>query len=340
MGNGNIGMMSYVKGMPNQPDILVKAIDATRNNLDYNLDYDIRYLVQLPVSIVNREKCSQNFDIITSLRLKEKSSPLTTIEKETLNKSLVYNNVIDIHYNTCINVTRLHRTVGINNFVPSNILLSIHNIANYDNAFFYGSMWYGNGRYQFYSLGTMDITFHEQGHGTNDMIADLPYEGHSGAINEMFADINGFYGEYDSCKVNYDADPLNNVDEVADWVMGEEACRFMAYLRNFQDPTKAQQPAEYKGLYWADPNSTADYGGVHTNSGVGNKCFYEFCMRAGIDIGYRIFMAALRLLPTRPNYINLRDALKQAAGIEYKTQMQEALNIVKMTDTMVNDWTV
>ena len=43
-------------------------------------------------------------------------------------------------------------------------------------------------------------------------------------------------------------------------------------IRDMSNPNSRSQPDTYKGTYWY--TGTADNGGVHTNSGVGNFMFY------------------------------------------------------------------
>ena len=125
-----------------------------------------------------------------------------------------------------------------------------------------------------------------------------------------------------------------------DWTLGEDSGKGMLILRDLADPTSTvqKQPKYYRAAYWVDPNATADYGGVHTNSGVGNHCFYLYCAKTNVQSGIALFVNALRTLKTTANYLDFRDALKRSAGTQIAI-MQEVLNIVGLTDTMVNDWT-
>ncbi len=138
-------------------------------------------------------------------------------------------------------------------------------------------MAYGNGNLPsspgaFNPFAGIDVGGHEYSHlvvATNGT-GGLNYQGESGAINESFADILG-------TSIEFYAAPSQ-----ANWTIGEGLCNFApGYLRNMAAPKtgpaalSSQQPDTYNGTYWQSTAAgAADYGGVHTNSGVGNKWFY------------------------------------------------------------------
>lgn len=108
------------------------------------------------------------------------------------------------------------------------------------------------------SYGTLDIIGHEFTHGVTGTTAELVYSGESGAINESLSDIFGTVIE--SITLN-----TNN-----DYLMGED--RTSGAIRSLSNPNQYSQPDTYQGTYWY--TGAADYGGVHTNSGVMNYWFY------------------------------------------------------------------
>jgi bacillolysin len=127
----------------------------------------------------------------------------------------------------------------------------------YANAFWNGEqMVYGAG----YAVA-LDVVGHEMTHGVTDKESHLFYFYQSGAINESFSDI---WGEMIEHNANPSADPA--------WQMGEDlsigAIRSMSNPPVFGDPDSMTS-----NNYTCDP-SLADNGGVHTNSGVGNKAAY------------------------------------------------------------------
>ncbi len=138
----------------------------------------------------------------------------------------------------------------------------VHYSTNYVNAYWDGTrMTYGDGDATYNPLTSMDIAGHEITHGLTEKTANLTYSNQSGALNESFSDIFG-------TAIEFYATP-----SLADWLIGED---IGAAFRSMSNPNAFSQPDTYLGTYWA--TGTADYGGVHTNSGVQNYWFYLLSM--------------------------------------------------------------
>ena len=203
-------------------------------------------------------------------------------------------------------------------------------------------MVYGSGGPSMNPVVGLDVTGHEYSHlviGRNGN-GGLNYENESGALNESFADIFGTAIEF---QVN-----LN-----PNWIIGENIMKSTvspAYLRSMSDPNSGYnpQPDTYKGTYWqnttTNPNEFNDYGGVHTNSGVGNFWFYLLSMGGygtndlknqywvegiGIQkaekIAYRALMSGL--MPTA-TYMDAYNATRQAAVSLYGINSEEWNQVV------------
>jgi Zn-dependent metalloprotease len=129
----------------------------------------------------------------------------------------------------------------------------------YANAFW-------NGRQMFYGTGWAnadDVVGHEMTHGFIDQYSRLFYWGQSGAINESMADVIGEI--IDHRNVSPD-------DTAGDWRLGEDSP--VGTIRSLSNPLLYGQPDRMtSSRYTADAGYT-DSGGVHTNSGVGNKTAY------------------------------------------------------------------
>jgi bacillolysin len=145
------------------------------------------------------------------------------------------------------------------------VISSVHVGVQYCNAFWNSEqMAYGDGCGS--SIVRDDVVAHELTHGVTEFSSGLEYVTQSGAINESFSDV---WGEY------YDLTDANG-DETAEnrWRIGEELDFGGATngLRDMQDPTIFGDP-DRKGspLFYL---GSGDNGGVHYNSGVGNKAFY------------------------------------------------------------------
>ena len=188
---------------------------------------------------------------------------------------------------------------------------TVHYGRNYDNAFWNGSqMVYGDGDGDLFQRFTksLDVIGHELTHGVVQFEANLSYEGEPGALNESFADVFGSLVK--QWKKRQKADE-------ADWLIGEglftskvrgRALRSMKAPGTAYDDSvlgKDPQPEHMKNYV----HTEEDNGGVHLNSGIPNKAFYEAAIRLG---GYAwekaglIWYAALkdRLKP----HSNFRDA--------------------------------
>lgn len=135
-------------------------------------------------------------------------------------------------------------------------------------AWFNGQMVYGqkkvDGNFRSYAVGT-DVVAHEIFHGITDKTARLEYAAESGALNESYSDIFGViisnFDEKDMSKWN--------------WQMGEDLNLKGIPLRDFQDPTKFEQPAHMDGYENLPITEKGDWGGVHINSGIHNFAAYK-----------------------------------------------------------------
>ncbi len=110
-------------------------------------------------------------------------------------------------------------------------------------------------------LTSLDVVGHEMSHGLTQYTCGLEYLYEAGALNEAISDIMGKTIEF-----KYDSANFN-------WLIGEKFFfKADSAFRSMSDPTIFRNPNYYKGRYWVF--SSADNGGVHTNSGVFNYWFY------------------------------------------------------------------
>jgi Zn-dependent metalloprotease len=158
---------------------------------------------------------------------------------------------------------------------------TVHYGVAYDNAFWNGrQMVYGDGDGRIFGPFTkaLDVIGHELTHGIIQYEAGLNYRGQSGALNESLSDVFG------SLVRQY---KLRQSAEKADWLIGRslflpginaEAIRSMKEPGTaYNDPLlgKDPQPGHMKEYVVTEE----DNGGVHLNSGIPNRAFYELAIR-------------------------------------------------------------
>ena len=179
---------------------------------------------------------------------------------------------------------------------------TVHYGSNYNNAFWNGSqMVYGDGDGStFRSLsGANDVVAHEITHAVTERTAGLQYQYQSGALNESFSDVFGYFldpGDY-----------LMGEDVYTPGVSGDA-------LRSLSNPAKYGQP-EHMNSY---VNTSSDNGGVHTNSGIPNKAAYNTIRSIGKTKAEKIYYRALTvyLTPTS-DFSYARACLVQSAADLY-----------------------
>jgi len=191
-----------------------------------------------------------------------------------------------------------------------NLISTVHYSSGYCNAFWDGyQMTYGDGCF----IVVDDVVAHEMTHGVTANESNLVYSYESGAINESFSDI---WGEF----VDLTNGKGNDSPEVR-WSMGEDTS--IGAIRNLKDPTIFSDPDRMGSPYYY--SGTGDNGGVHTNSGVGNKAAYLITDGDTFN-GYTItglgitktakiyYEAQTNILTSTSDYADLYDALYQACN--------------------------
>ncbi len=171
------------------------------------------------------------------------------------------------------------------------------------------------------NMATQDIVAHEYTHGVVEETGGLIYQNQSGALNESYADIFGYF------------------TDTGDWTIGEGSA--LGPIRNLQTPNAFGDPDHMLAGTSTDgaglrvlPAGTSpdcgpsgnDCGFVHTNSGINNKAAYlliqgdtfnGFTINAlGITKARRLFYNILnnRRLTSSAQFIDQRNAALLEAG--------------------------
>ena len=201
----------------------------------------------------------------------------------------------------------------------------------YPNAFWNGSqMVYGQGY-----ASAADVVGHEMTHGVTDHTSRLFYFMQSGAINESFSDI---WGEFIDRTYVYTGD---------NWLLGEAlpggAGRSMSNPPLYGQPDKMSSGWYYCGS-WSSAN---DNGGVHFNSGVGNKAAYLMVVGGTFnnktitplpggmpEVAKIYYEVQTQLITSAGDYADLYDSLQQActnligSGVTTAADCQQVKNAI------------
>jgi Zn-dependent metalloprotease len=314
--------------------IFIKCVDSISNRISPQMK--LQQLVNIPATVISKSENERIGKIVSDMKENKSTN-------ENMSHQLSVLGPVDIHWLTNEYVEFLHVKLKLNNINNDGILLSVHNVKNLDNAFFTGeNMVYGDGGKTFVDMGKADVIAHELGHGIVKSTANLEYRGHSGALNEHMSDVLGVCFEFWLyCKYNKNERKDDDISGGADWLIGEDVGKAIPYLRNMRNPENAAspQPGTYKGKYWSDPNNNdLDFGGVHINSGVPNKCFFLVVKKIGLFKALRAWFRTLNKLTANSDFIDFRDTLKSCTKQKYMTATIDALNTVGLTEEAVSDW--
>ena len=166
----------------------------------------------------------------------------------------------------------------------------------------------------------LDVVGHEYTHGVVQYAVaggnGLIYQGESGALNESYADIIGSL--------------IENKTGTGRWLIAEDyGCGSWSgcAIRDMSNPAKYGQPTNYANRY----TGTADYGGVHTNSGIFNFAAYKMMTDSRTSTvssatWAAVFYGSLYKLPTNATFADGRSAvLNTAKDLGFTTTQQQAI---------------
>lgn len=181
------------------------------------------------------------------------------------------------------------------------ITSTVHYGDNMPNAFWTGKqMIYGDG------FPALDIVGHELTHAVIFHTANLEYRWQAGALNESLADIFGAMVDRE------------------DWLIGEDLAEQLgqAAIRDMAIPERFNQPSHTAN--WM--KTCSDEEGVHINSGIFNKAYYNIATALGLEKAERIFYRALvtYFTPTT-SFADARAAVLQATDDLYTSAEHDAV---------------
>jgi hypothetical protein len=191
-----------------------------------------------------------------------------------------------------------------------------------------------------------DVVGHELFHGVTQYTSELFYYYQSGAINESLSDIMGEFVDQTDGR-----DIVGTSGDVHDWLLGEDLPG--GAVRDMKNPTvvpsdpTSHQPDRTGSPYFADPAPYGrgfDAGGVHTNSGVGNKFAYllthgdvfngQAVTGVGIPKAADIVYEAAKRLTSGADYIAFAAALRASCAALIGTTPPAAPKAVSTSDCL------
>lgn len=202
----------------------------------------------------------------------------------------------------------------------------VHYSHRYDNAFWDGEghMFFGDGDGQLFTRLTksVDVIGHELTHGVTQYTANLAYRDQSGALNESISDVFG------SLVKQY---AKGQTADQANWLIGDDIVgpTLAPALRSLKAPGQANphddQPADMDHFV----TTGEDNGGVHTNSGIPNRAFYEVATTIGGNAWEApgiVWYDAMRDPKIHPNcdFRTFAKATLRAAKLRFGTKSREA----------------
>jgi bacillolysin len=275
-------IIHYYNNTRSDGDISASGADLNGVNRNFHvyLENGVYYMTDVSRPMFNEE----TFDGVISVFDAQNTNPANPDFSATLvtssnntwaptSVSAIYNAQMAYEY-----FRTVHNRNSFNNqgaAIKSIIHVGDENGDGFDNAFWNGvAVFYGDGQVAFKPLaGALDVGAHEIGHAFENAASNLEYQGESGAIAECYADIAG------------------SMTERQNWTLGEQVVKPAYFpsgcLRDMADPHNGgtslsdpgYQPAHYNERY----TGSDDNGGVHINSGIGNKAYYLTATATGLD---------------------------------------------------------
>lgn len=184
-----------------------------------------------------------------------------------------------------------HNKFNMESYDNQNSPIDIHvNFGQkYNNAFWDGKrMVFGTGDQKYFNTFlTQNVFTHEFTHAITEYKCGLKYENQAGALNEHLSDVFAVCGDH----INLAQKPSE-----ATWLIGEGVFTKTINakgLRTFKNELayddriigKDPQPKHMKDFKNLPNTESGDWGGVHINSGILNRAFYEFCILAEKERG-------------------------------------------------------
>ena len=217
---------------------------------------------------------------------------------------------------------------------------SIHYGSNYDNGFWDGhQIVLGDGDGTIFNKGafnTLSMVATEISHAVAAKRSGLVYSGQSGAISSSFGDI--FSALVEQWKEKQTADEASWLVMEGAFAQGEKGTALRALkqpgtaYKDLPEVGSDRQVSSIEKIY----RGAEDNHGVHTNSGIPNKAFYELAKRLqgyAWDKPAKIWWEALNNIKAKSTFNEFANAIVEAANRLYGAQGAEH-------DAVVQSWAI
>ena len=183
--------------------------------------------------------------------------------------ALHYGKVVYNLYEKWYSDTTIKRSIG-------QLVMRVHYNRGFENAFWDGrKMTFGDGKYRFYPLVSLDVVAHEVSHGFTQRTSHLVYRGQSGGMNEAFSDMCGEAAE------NFDRGKN-------DFKIGYDIFKAKGAMRHMDNPALDGKSIAHASRYREGMD-------VHHSSGVYNKAFYTLAQKWGVKKAFGVFVKANKM---------------------------------------------
>lgn len=199
------------------------------------------------------------------------------------NNTFHQENAVLTHYNMDLIMDYFYNTFNRSGLSESiNYVNVVVDYPNFSNAVWNGHaiiLGEGDGVSTGSYTASLDILAHEYIHVLLDQEIGFEYQSESGALEESLADVFAVFIDREDYLIGEDIYLGNNDKQMA--------------LRSIKDPKAFLQPDHYEDFVDLPLDAENDYGGVHLNSGIPNKAFYNTLSELGYQKTEELYYDAI-----------------------------------------------
>jgi hypothetical protein len=181
-----------------------------------------------------------------------------------------------------------------------------------------------------------DIIYHEAAFPFIKSVWSFEYSGQSGAIVQSYTDVLTSLIKQKM---------LGQTAQTADWTIAPGAIAWLTRkkdstdtrpLRSLKAPGSAYddrdlgkdaQPDHFSKFVNLPNNVAGDFGGVHINSGIPNRAFYETAVRIGSEAAGKIWISSLAKFPANVDFRKASETIVKTAVQLYGAESAEAKGV-------------